>query len=166
MSQLVHHESKKKDSQLRVEAAATTAAPPETVWALVSDVTRYPEWGPWQATGYRQPGTDSPRGPGAVQWLRSAARTYGRRTLSVERILVADPGERLAYEVIGGIPVRHYRAEVTLTPVAGGTRIEWAARWDATPIGRLVWRKLRVFYPEVVAALAAAADRQATASTP
>jgi hypothetical protein len=29
-----------------------------------------------------------------------------------------------------------------------------------------VWRKLRVFYPEVVAALAAAADRQATASTP
>jgi hypothetical protein len=33
-------------------------------------------------------------------------------------------------------------------------------------VGRMVWRKLRVFYPEIVAALAAAADRQAAAGTP
>jgi uncharacterized protein YndB with AHSA1/START domain len=167
MSQSVHHQARAtaKD-RLRVSAEATAQAPPETVWALVSDVTRYPEWGPWSATGYRQPGTGSPRGPGAVQWLRSARRTYLRHTTSVERILESGPGWHLVYEVIDGIPVRNYRAEVTLAPVAGGTRIQWTAAWDATPTGRLVWRKLRVFYPEIVAALAAAAERQAARTAP
>jgi hypothetical protein len=165
MFQLVHLRGLTMD-KLRVAAEATTRAAPETVWALVSDVTRYPEWGPWSATGYRQPGTDSPRGPGAVQWLRSARRTYLRYSTSVERIVAVEPGRRLAYEVIGGIPVRHYRAEVALAPAAGGTHIEWTAAWDSTLMGRLVWRKLRVFYPEIVAALAAAAERQEAVTAP
>jgi len=67
--------------------------------------------------------------------------------------------------VIGGIPVRNYRAEITLTPVAGGTRIRWASSWDATLAGRLVHRSLRQLYPQVVAGLAAAAENQAAAGT-
>ena len=62
--------------------------------------------------------------------------------------------------MIGGIPVRNYRAEVTLTPVASGTRIRWAATWDNTLTGRIVGRTLRKIYPEAVAGLAAAAERQ------
>jgi carbon monoxide dehydrogenase subunit G len=165
MSQSVHHQDQ-DDGRLHVSAEATAQAPLEAVWALVSDVARYSEWGPWSATGYRQPGTDSPRGPGAVQWLRSARRTYLRYTTSVERILESDPAGHLVYEVIGGIPVRNYRAEVTLVPTAGGTRIQWTAAWDSTLRGRLVWRTLRVFYPEIVAALAAAAERQAARTAP
>ena len=61
-------------SQLQVEAEATAAAPPATVWALVSDAARYPQWGPWSAAGYQRPGTASPHGPGAVRWLRSSRR--------------------------------------------------------------------------------------------
>jgi hypothetical protein len=41
---------------------------------------------------------------------------------SVEQILETEAGRRLAYTVVGGIPVRNYRAEVTLTPDDGGTR--------------------------------------------
>lgn len=146
-------------NQLEVSAERTARATPEEVWALVSDATRYPEWGPWRAAEYRRPGDTSPRGPGAVQWLQSSRRYLLRYPVSVERILEVEEGKRLAYTVIGGIPVRNYRAEVTLTPAADGTHIRWAATWDATARGRLVWRSLRTVYPQIVEALATAAER-------
>jgi len=147
-------------SKLHVKAERTIAAPPSQVWALVSDARRYPEWGPWRSGAYQQAGRESERGPGAVQVLISARRVYGRRGKSVERIVVAEPEQRLVYEVIGGLPVRHYRGEVTLTPAGGGTRVHWSADWDNTMAGRLVHRTLRVFYPEMLAGLAAAAERE------
>jgi uncharacterized protein YndB with AHSA1/START domain len=148
-------------SQLQVAAEQTTRARPEDVWELISDATRYPEWGPWSAAGYRRQGDASPRGPGAVYWLRSAQRAYLRYVTTVEEILEADEGRRLVYTVIGGMPVRNYRAEVTLTPDGEGTRIRWAATWDATMVGRLVWRGLRTFFPGVVADLVTAAEKPA-----
>jgi len=152
-------------SMLHVEAERTIAAPPAKVWALVSDARRYPEWGPWRSGAYRQAGRESEHGPGAVQVLISSRRVYGRRGKSVERILVAEPEQRLVYEVIGGLPVRNYRGEVTLTPAGGGTRVHWSADWDNTMAGRLVHRTLRVFYPEMLAGLAAAAEREPASKT-
>jgi uncharacterized protein YndB with AHSA1/START domain len=147
--------------RLHVEAERTTRAAPEAVWALVSDATRYPQWGPWSAGGYQRPGDTSARGAGAVQWLRSARRAYLRYPTSIEKILEAEEGRRLVYTVIGGIPVRNYRAEVTLTPAADGTRVRWAATWDATLAGRVVRRTLRKLYPQIVADLVTAAEKQA-----
>jgi uncharacterized protein YndB with AHSA1/START domain len=148
-------------AQLHVEAEQTAQAAPAIVWALVSDAMTYPGWGPWSEAGYRHPGDASPRGPGAVYWLRSSRRYGLRRPVSVEKILDAEEGRRLAYTVIAGIPVRNYRAEITLAPVAGGTRIRWAASWDRTLPGRLVQRSLRGVYPQIVADLARAAEKQA-----
>jgi uncharacterized protein YndB with AHSA1/START domain len=147
-------------SRLHVEAETVIGAPPETVWALVADARRYPEWGPWREGRYQRAGDESETGPGAVQVLISARRVYGRRGVSVERIVTAEPARRLVYEVIGGLPVRDYRGEVTLTPVDGGTRVRWLADWDRTLAGRVVHRTLRVFYPEMLAGLAAAAERE------
>jgi uncharacterized protein YndB with AHSA1/START domain len=147
--------------QLHVEAEATAKASPGAVWALVSDVTRYPSWGPWSDGHYTKPGKNSPRGVGAIQVLRSAQRYMGRHTKSVEQILEVEDERHLAYTVIGGIPVRNYRADVTLTPDAGGTRIRWAATWDDTLLGRMAGRGLRAFYPDMMAGLVAAAERDA-----
>jgi uncharacterized protein YndB with AHSA1/START domain len=147
-------------SQLEVEAEAIALASCEVVWRLVSDATTYPSWGPWEAAGYESPGDTSPRGVGAVQWLRSADRKFLRRATSVERIVDLEEGRRLVYTVVRGIPVRNYRAEVTLTPTADGTRIHWAATLDSTWPGRVVRRTLRTLYPEIVAGLAAAAESQ------
>jgi uncharacterized protein YndB with AHSA1/START domain len=149
-------------SQLQIAAEQTTRATPEAIWALVSDANRYPEWGPWSAGGYQRPGDTSPRGPGAVQWLRSSHRAYLRYATTIEKILEADEGRRLVYTVIGGIPVRNYRAEVTLTSAADGTHVRWAATWDATLSGRIVLRSLRKVYPQIVADLVAAAEKQAS----
>jgi uncharacterized protein YndB with AHSA1/START domain len=144
--------------RLKIEAERTARATPEAVWALVSDATRYPEWGPWRAAKYQHPGDSSPRGPGAVQWLQSSRRYLGRYPVSIEKILEVEEGRFLAYTVIGGIPLSNYRAEVTLTPTGGGTHIRWAGSGDATTRGRLVFRGLRTRYPEIVEALATAAE--------
>ena len=104
--------------KLHVEAEQTARAEPAIVWALISDVMTYPRWGPWSEAGYRRPGDASPRGSGAVYWLRSSRRYGLRHPVSVEKILDAEDERLLAYTVIGGIPVRNYRAEITLAPAA------------------------------------------------
>ncbi len=47
------------------------------------------------------------------------------------------------------------------TPTAEGTHVRWAATWDPTMAGRIVWRSLRTVYPQIVASLITAAERQA-----
>ena len=147
--------------RLHVKAEQTARTKPDEVWALVCDATRYPEWGPWSDSGYQRPGDDSPRGPGAVYWLRSARRAYLRHATMVEQVLEVEEGQHLAYTVLGGIPVRNYRADVTQTPARDGTHIRWSAAWDATLAGRIVQRSLREAFPQIVAGLVAAAERHA-----
>ena len=146
-------------NKLHVEAEHTAQAAPEVVWALVSDATTYPQWGPWRKAEYRSPGDPSPHGQGAVYWLQSSRRYGLRYPFTLEQILEFEEGRRLACAVLKGLPVRNYRAEITLTPTADGTRIRWVADWDRTLAGRLVYRPLRQLYPQVVADLAAAAGR-------
>ena len=137
--------------ELEVVAEGTTPADVDTVWALVADANTYAQWGPWNEGGYDPP-AKGPSFPGSVQWFR-----FGRRTTSVEKILEVDAPSRIVYTVIGGIPVRNYRAEVTLTPnVPSGTSIRWAATWENTLMGRLVHRRLRTVYRQVMDALVAA----------
>ena len=139
--------------QLHVEAEGTTIADVATVWALLADANSYPHWGPWNDGGYDPPGK-GPSHPGSIQWFR-----FGRRTTSVERILEVDPPTRMAYTVERGIPVKNYRAEVTLTPnVPSGTSIRWTATWEGTLRSRLVHRKLQTVYRQVMDALVAATD--------
>jgi uncharacterized protein YndB with AHSA1/START domain len=144
-------------TRLHVEAEGTAQAAPEVVWALVADAGRYCQWGPWSASGYDSPRDAALGGAGAIRWMR-----YGRTT-TVEKVLEVEDGRRMTYSVVKGIPVRNYQAEVTLTPTAGGTRIRWTASWDRTLAGRLVRRKLRSFYPEMVADLIAAAALEGAA---
>jgi uncharacterized protein YndB with AHSA1/START domain len=147
--------------RLQVAAESVISAAPEAVWELVADATRYPQWGPWSAAGYR--GT-ARHALGAVYWLRSASRAYGRYVTTVERVEEIDQGRRIVYTVVGGMPVRGYRGEVTLTAIPGGTRVSWAASWDKTLFCRLAWRGLSDFFPTVLTSLttAAAASREAS----
>ena len=145
-------------TRLRVEVEGTTTAGQDAVWALVADADRYAEWGPWDASGYERTGEGSRHGVGAIRRMRY------RRTTTVEQVLEVEEGRRIAYTVVKGIPVRNYRGEVVLTPVAGGTRIHWSATWDGTLVGRIVHLKLCTFIPGAVADLVAAADLEASPS--
>jgi polyketide cyclase/dehydrase/lipid transport protein len=141
--------------ELHVEAEGKTLAEVGTVWALVADANTYAHWGPWNDGGYDPP-AKGPSGAGSVQWFR-----LGRRTTSVEKIVEVDVPNRIVYTVERGIPVKNYRAEIILTPsVPSGTSIRWAATWDDTLMGRLVHRKLRAVYRQVMDALVSAANHE------
>jgi uncharacterized protein YndB with AHSA1/START domain len=147
-------------AQLRVEAEGVAQAPPEVVWKLVANADRYSEWGPWSASGYEDLGAQAPDSAGVIRWMR-----YGRTT-TVEKVLESERARRLVYTVVKGIPVRNYRAEVTLSPEGAGTHIRWTASWDRTLPGRVVHRSLRTIYPDVVGRLVAAAERNALPAQP
>src|ERR1700688_2527 len=144
-------------TQLHVEAEGLDRAAPESVWALIADANTYSQWGPWSASGYERPGDESEHGVGAVRWFRY------RRTTSVARVLEIEEGRDAVYTVVRGMPVRNYRAEVSVMPTPVGTRIRWAAAWDTTLVGRIVRHKLRTVYPDVVAHLVAAGDKSVLA---
>ncbi len=146
-------------SQLHVEAEGVTRAAPEAVWELVANAGLYSEWGPWSAGGYENLGDRAPDGAGLIRWFR-----YGRTT-TVEKVLESERARRLVYTVVKGIPVRNYRAEVTLSPEGEGTHIRWSASWDRTLPGRIVHRTLRTLYPRVVSLLIAVADRKVPAGS-
>ena len=116
-----------------IEAVATTSGSREAVWALLKDARRWAEWGSWSKVEVEGGGEQR---PGALRVLvRGPFRTR-------ERITEWVPGERLAYEVIGGLRVTGYRATVTLEDApAGGTLIRWRSTYDhAGPLTALMLR--------------------------
>ena len=70
------------------------------------------------------------------------------------------PGEVFSYVLEQGLPLRDYRAVVTLTAVGGGTRISWHStfRPKVPGTGWLYRRELGKFIRQTVEGLAVAAD--------
>jgi uncharacterized protein YndB with AHSA1/START domain len=104
--------------QIHVEATST--ASPAEVWRLLADVTTWTEWAGFTEAGYEQEGTADRHGAGAVRRFKIGPLR------SRERVLVAEAPRTFAYDYEGTLPIKDYRAEVTLTPTAaGGTQITW-----------------------------------------
>lgn len=143
---------------LTVEARAHASTDPAALWALLENVDRYKDWGPWSESGYVKQPSMSPHGAGAIRRLRYR----NRRAVTIEPV-----AERLlVYEVTSGIPVRNYRATVRLTPDDRGTAIHWRATFDRTLGGRLVRRTSQSIYREIVDQLVSAAETTVGLATP
>lgn len=71
------------------------------------------------------------------------------------------PGEVFAYELEAGMPVRDYRAVVTLTPGREGITVRWRSTFRAKVPGTgwLCRRQLGAFIGRTVQGLAAAAEQ-------
>jgi hypothetical protein len=128
------------------------------VYALLADGTTWPQWSPIDSFELIAPGNGTPEGLGAVRLF-----TTGRHK-SRERIVTCRPGQVFAYELEAGLPLRGYRAEVTLSPSPQGTAINWRStfRPKVPGTGWVYRRELGKFIGRTVAGLAAAADRART----
>jgi len=140
-----------------IEHHATTSGDPATVYALLREGASRPSWSPIDAFDLERHGESEPEGVGAVRVLRSR-RVTGRDTI-VELV----PDRRLSYTHTSRLPVRDYRGDIDLTPVAGGTEIRWATSFEPKypGIGGLLRRGLDGFIGECTKGLAARATELA-----
>lgn len=138
-----------------IDRTATTGADPSAVYALLADGSTWPAWSPLGSFTLVDPGDGAPEGLGAVRVFRTG------RITSRERVVERTPDTVFSYVLEAGLPLRDYRAVITLTPTAAGTSINWRATFVAKVPGSgwIYRRQLGKFIARTVDGLAAAADR-------
>jgi hypothetical protein len=142
-------------AQQVIERTATTTAAPSAAYALLADGSTWPEWSPLGSFSLIEPGDGTPEGIGAVRLFTTG------RIKSRERVVERRPGEVFSYVLEAGLPLRDYRAVITLTPTGSGTTINWRSTFRAKIPGSgwIYRRQLGTFIGNTVDGLAAAADR-------
>jgi hypothetical protein len=147
--------------RLVIDETAMTQADRASVYALLADGSTWPQWSPIGSFELIAPGEGTPEGLGAVRLF-----TTGRHK-SRERVVTCQPGEVFAYELEAGLPLRDYKAVITLLPGAGGTTINWRSSFHPKlpGTGWLYRRELGKFIRKTVEGLAAAADQAHNASS-
>jgi hypothetical protein len=152
-----------------IEHTVTTPAPPQAVFALLEDGSTWPDWSPLGSFNLIEPGDGSPEGLGAIRVFT----THGLK--SRERVVTIRTGEEFSYILLEGLPLRDYRATITLTPLddedgggGGGTTIQWRSTFFAKfPSSGALYRwYLGRFIGRTVRGLGEAAARLASDDSP
>lgn len=100
-----------------IDIRTTTPATPEQVWRLLDDSSTWPSWTPIDFFVLIKPGNGD--GPGEIREFVTGGYTIR------EEIVERRRDSRLSYVLLSGLPLRDYRADIDLTPRAGGTDISW-----------------------------------------
>jgi hypothetical protein len=125
----------------RDEVSAVVAAPPETVYALVADVTRMPEFSP-EVVSCRW--LDGATGPAVGARFEAVNESRaGKRWKNRPVVTVAEPGREFAFtraEPLAGTIAWRYRFE----PDEAGTRVveSYEVQRPVTRLGWLVIEKV------------------------
>ena len=130
------------------EVTARTSARPERLFELISDAPGWPLWaGPLIGHGsWEREGTPPPGGVGAIRKIGRWPQ-YGR-----EEIVRHDPPGHHAYTIVGGQPVRNYRADVYFRNDGDGTLITWTATFE--PVIPGTGPALAAVYPRLIGGVA------------
>jgi carbon monoxide dehydrogenase subunit G len=107
-------------------ARTTVSAPIEVVWEVLADHEGLSTWGPGIKAALTTPGESDANGVGAV---RRISTPLPAPTI-VEEVTLFEPGHRLTYKALGGVPLRNYEGDVVLSESGGGTAISYTIRAD------------------------------------
>jgi len=139
-----------------IDVRATTPASAQTVYALLTDGSTWPDWSPLGSFELAQPGAEGGESVGAVRVFRTG------RVRSQEQIVELVPAERFSYVLRKGLPLRDYRADVELSRLPAGTEIRWHSTFTGKlpGTGPLYRRQLERFIRRTVDGLAQYAARR------
>jgi hypothetical protein len=150
--------------QVVIEYTVSTSATPAAVFTLLKDGSTWPEWSPLGSFELLERGDGEPEGLSAVRLF-----TTGRHK-SVEKVVTITPDSEFSYVLLEGLPLRDYRAVISLVPRPGaeGTTITWRSTFHAkTPgTGWLYRLALGRFIGKTVRGLGEAAARLASDTQP
>lgn len=102
------------------------AAPPETVFAVLTEHHLYAEITPMRKSVLERQGEPAPNGVGAIRVLTSAGPPLR------EEVIAFEPPTRFSYKLLSGAPLRDHVGTVELTPRDGGTKVVYAVRTTPT----------------------------------
>lgn len=102
------------------------AAPPETVFDVLTDHRRYAEITPLRKAELEREGEPEPNGVGAIRVLTVAGPPMREEVLAYER------PHRFAYKLLSGLPVRDHVGTVEMQPSEGGTEVTYAVKTTPT----------------------------------
>lgn len=102
------------------------AAPPETVFAVLTDHAKYSELTPLRKSELERVGDLDPNGVGAIRRLTAVGPPMR------EEVIAYEAPSRFSYTVLSGLPVRDHVGTVELTPDGGGTKMVYAVKTQPT----------------------------------
>lgn len=106
------------------------AAPPETVFDVLTDHRRYPEITALRKAALEREGEPAPNGVGAIRVLTVAGPPMREEVIAYER------PSRFAYKILSGLPVRDHVGTVEMQPSGAGTEVTYAVKTTPTlPLG-------------------------------
>ena len=103
------------------------AAPPETVFDVLTDHRRYTEITPLRRAELEREGEPTPNGLGAIRVLSALPGPPMR-----EEIIGYERPSRFSYKILSGLPVRDHVGTVELKPADGGTEVTYAVKTTPT----------------------------------
>jgi uncharacterized protein YndB with AHSA1/START domain len=112
------------------DVSVTIARPVEDVFAVLTDPTLAPRWAASAIKGELL----TPGPPGVGSRRRAVVKGFFGGTFeSVMEVTELEPNRTLALRLISASWGGSGRTKYTLTPVAGGTRVDW--HWEMEPGG-------------------------------
>jgi uncharacterized protein YndB with AHSA1/START domain len=103
------------------------AAPPETIFDVLTDHRRYADITPMRKSTLEREGEPAPNGVGAIRVLSSVGPPLR------EEVIAYEPSSRFSYKLLSGAPLRDHVGTVELTPGDGGTtKVVYAVRTTPT----------------------------------
>jgi uncharacterized protein YndB with AHSA1/START domain len=102
------------------------AAPPRTVFDVLTDHRRYAGITPLRRSTLEREGEPAPNGVGAIRVLSAAGPPLR------EEVIAFQSPRRFSYKLLSGLPVRDHVGTVELSADGAGTRMVYAVRTTPT----------------------------------
>jgi uncharacterized protein YndB with AHSA1/START domain len=133
------------------------AAPPETVFAVLTDHRRYSELTPLRKSELERQGEPAPNGVGAIRKLSAVGPPLR------EEVVAYESPTRFSYKLLSGLPVRDHLGTVELTPRDGGTRVVYAVRTTPTVplVGAVVVAAVKLGVGQLLGGIVKESERRA-----
>lgn len=133
------------------------AAPPETVFRVLTEHRRYDQITPMRKSALEREGEPPPNGVGAIRVLSSVGPPLR------EEVIAYQPPERFSYKLLSGAPLRDHVGTVQLSPADGGTKMVYAVRTTPTLplVGAAVVAVAKLGVKTLIDGISAESERQA-----
>jgi uncharacterized protein YndB with AHSA1/START domain len=138
----------------------TIAAPPETVFAILTDHRGYPAFTRLRRVELERPGSPDPDGLGAIRKLHMVGPPMREEIVEFER------PTRFAYRLLSGLPLRDHLGRVVLSGDGAGTRIVYTVETTPTVpvIGHAAAQGVKIAVKQLLDGVERESKRRASAS--